>query len=422
MRADLTVTFHGREGRPRGRAGPLPRRRGRGRRHRARARERHEHRLVSPAILEVVPRKDGRRQQVLVGLGARRRRLAGHDRRRRAGRARRVPRRRRLRRRRGAEGVAARSRDARRRGRQKAARGGRSTRAEPAPSGARARTGPRPLDGEARRSSAACSRKRTSRPSSMPTRCTSSSPSSGRRRPCSRPIPASSGRLIGEKSSWVDAHRLEALGRAVERFGCVVLLKGADTLSARPAKESSSTARTRLRRSRPRGPETSSPGSSPRSWPRDGAAARRRCRRGGARPGRASLRGVAARDWSPATSIEGSSGTAVREIIDRPRRAATQRARGCSRRCRAPSCGRSSRPTATGTGRATRPALRWRRAPTALCVATVPEGIELRDAFRDGAHTRHGADGGTSRRAAREARLELVVGGRPDPRGRPPCT
>ena len=38
------------------------------------------------------------------------------------------------------------------------------------------------------------------------------------------------GRLIGEESSWVDAHRLEALGRAVERFGCVVLLKGADTL------------------------------------------------------------------------------------------------------------------------------------------------------------------------------------------------
>jgi ADP-dependent NAD(P)H-hydrate dehydratase / NAD(P)H-hydrate epimerase len=38
------------------------------------------------------------------------------------------------------------------------------------------------------------------------------------------------GRLLGEESSWVDAHRLEALARAVERFGCVVLLKGADTL------------------------------------------------------------------------------------------------------------------------------------------------------------------------------------------------
>jgi len=42
------------------------------------------------------------------------------------------------------------------------------------------------------------------------------------------------GRLIGEESSWVDAHRLEALARAVERFGCVVLLKGADTLVGAP--------------------------------------------------------------------------------------------------------------------------------------------------------------------------------------------
>jgi NAD(P)H-hydrate epimerase len=44
------------------------------------------------------------------------------------------------------------------------------------------------------------------------------------------------GRLIGEESSWVDAHRLEALGRAVERFDCVVLLKGADTLIGAPGR------------------------------------------------------------------------------------------------------------------------------------------------------------------------------------------
>src|SRR4029453_18830304 len=31
-------------------------------------------------------------------------------------------------------------------------------------------------------------------------------------------------RLIGEEASWVDAHRIEAVRRAVERFGCVVLL------------------------------------------------------------------------------------------------------------------------------------------------------------------------------------------------------
>jgi hydroxyethylthiazole kinase-like uncharacterized protein yjeF len=41
-------------------------------------------------------------------------------------------------------------------------------------------------------------------------------------------------RLLGEESSWVDAHRLEAVRRAADRFGCVVLLKGADTLVASP--------------------------------------------------------------------------------------------------------------------------------------------------------------------------------------------
>ncbi|HEX6702193.1 MAG TPA: NAD(P)H-hydrate dehydratase [Gaiellaceae bacterium] len=41
-------------------------------------------------------------------------------------------------------------------------------------------------------------------------------------------------RLIGEGSEWVSAHRLAALERAVERFDCVVLLKGADTLIGAP--------------------------------------------------------------------------------------------------------------------------------------------------------------------------------------------
>ncbi|MGZ4396457.1 MAG: NAD(P)H-hydrate dehydratase [Gaiellaceae bacterium] len=40
------------------------------------------------------------------------------------------------------------------------------------------------------------------------------------------------GRLLGEESAWVSAHRLEAVQRAAELFGCVVLLKGADTLVA----------------------------------------------------------------------------------------------------------------------------------------------------------------------------------------------
>ena len=42
------------------------------------------------------------------------------------------------------------------------------------------------------------------------------------------------GRLLGEESAWVSAHRLEAVRRAADRFGCVVLLKGADTLVAAP--------------------------------------------------------------------------------------------------------------------------------------------------------------------------------------------
>jgi ADP-dependent NAD(P)H-hydrate dehydratase / NAD(P)H-hydrate epimerase len=41
-------------------------------------------------------------------------------------------------------------------------------------------------------------------------------------------------RLLGDESAWVDAHRLEAARRAADRFRCVVLLKGADTLVAAP--------------------------------------------------------------------------------------------------------------------------------------------------------------------------------------------
>jgi NAD(P)H-hydrate epimerase len=42
------------------------------------------------------------------------------------------------------------------------------------------------------------------------------------------------GRLLDEEPAWVDAHRLEALERAVERFACVVLLKGEGTLVGAP--------------------------------------------------------------------------------------------------------------------------------------------------------------------------------------------
>jgi NAD(P)H-hydrate epimerase len=41
-------------------------------------------------------------------------------------------------------------------------------------------------------------------------------------------------RLLGETSGWVAANRVEALRRAVGRFECTVLLKGADTLVGTP--------------------------------------------------------------------------------------------------------------------------------------------------------------------------------------------
>jgi ADP-dependent NAD(P)H-hydrate dehydratase / NAD(P)H-hydrate epimerase len=42
------------------------------------------------------------------------------------------------------------------------------------------------------------------------------------------------GRLLGEEASWVDAHRLEALRRAVDGFRCIVVLKGEGTLVGAP--------------------------------------------------------------------------------------------------------------------------------------------------------------------------------------------
>jgi hydroxyethylthiazole kinase-like uncharacterized protein yjeF len=40
--------------------------------------------------------------------------------------------------------------------------------------------------------------------------------------------------LLGTEARWVDAHRLEAAELAAARFGCICLLKGADTLIAAP--------------------------------------------------------------------------------------------------------------------------------------------------------------------------------------------
>lgn len=43
-------------------------------------------------------------------------------------------------------------------------------------------------------------------------------------------------RLLGRDSSWVDAHRLDAVREAADELGAVVLLKGVDTLIASPGK------------------------------------------------------------------------------------------------------------------------------------------------------------------------------------------
>lgn len=41
-------------------------------------------------------------------------------------------------------------------------------------------------------------------------------------------------RLLGERPAWVDAHRLEAAHRCADRYGAVVLLKGADSIVVAP--------------------------------------------------------------------------------------------------------------------------------------------------------------------------------------------
>jgi NAD(P)H-hydrate epimerase len=45
------------------------------------------------------------------------------------------------------------------------------------------------------------------------------------------------GRLLGRPSIEIAAHRLSSVREAAERFGCVVLLKGPDTLVAAPGRD-----------------------------------------------------------------------------------------------------------------------------------------------------------------------------------------
>ena len=98
------------------------------------------------------------------------------------------------------------------------------------------------------------------------------------------------GRLLGEDSDWVGAHRLEAARRCAERFGAVCLLKGADTIVAAPTERD---ARLRHRRARARDRRHGRRADRDhRRLPREGtgAAARRRRGRDGARARGARLR------------------------------------------------------------------------------------------------------------------------------------
>ncbi len=59
-------------------------------------------------------------------------------------------------------------------------------------------------------------------------------PGSWRARAVLTPHAGELARLLDREPGWVDAHRLEAAFAAAERFGCVCLLKGADTIVAAP--------------------------------------------------------------------------------------------------------------------------------------------------------------------------------------------
>ena len=193
---------------------------------------RPSHGLVGPELLACVPRKRRRRQQVHGRLGAGRRRKPRHD---------------------GRRGLAARAAFR--------ADAGYVAVAAPAESlpvletlvlgGGQAAAGRRRRGGAARAralavgpglgrgprrgsSSGGCCTRSTCPPSWTRTGSTGSSPSSGDAETVLTPHSGELARLLGEESAWVDAHRLEAVARAVERFGCVVLLKGPDTLVGAP--------------------------------------------------------------------------------------------------------------------------------------------------------------------------------------------
>ena len=189
-------------------------------------------RLVTPAILSIVPRRRPRGQQVHGRRGARRGRLGWDDRsglpRGRSG----VSRRRGLRRRRRPRALAA-----RRRGAAAGARQGDLGRCAPGRRRRRARLRSAPGSGAGRKrcaSEASCWRRGSSLVVLDADGLHELEPGDWGARAVLTPHAGELARLLGEESAWVNAHRLEAAQRGAERFGAVCLLKGADTIVAAP--------------------------------------------------------------------------------------------------------------------------------------------------------------------------------------------
>ena len=417
-RRTVTVTLHGREGRARGRARPLPRGRGRSSRTSGSSPARPSTRWSRRRSSALCRASARRTTSTRPGRVARRRRLAGHDRRAVPRGARRPsartpatsPSRRRSRSlpvlraapARGGQAAAARGRRLCRRARravlesskagalalgpgpraQRRARGARAPaarRSATAPGGRRRRRALRTLEpfertaptvltphagelGAAARRGLGLGRRAPARGGAA---------RRGRlrlRRACSRApdtLVAAPGEGVLVVGSGTPALATAGTGDVLTGIVAAFLAKGMDA---------------RTRRPRPRPPRTA------------GAATRRRTQSG---PGR---------------ERRGRAAAASARVLDAPRR----RSRSTSARCgatrgrccarsTAPSSGRSSRPTATGTARSTSPARRSTRARSALCVATVAEALELRRRAPGRADPRHGPDlpAARSRRPAR---------------------
>ena len=427
----LTVTFHGAEGRARGRARALPRRRGRRRRHRARADRDTQHRLVTARRSCGSSRARRRERHEVHGRlacssSAARRGMTG---RRVPDRARGVPRRRRLRR--GRRAAPSRSpvletrvlEAVKRplRGRRRCATLGRAR-------GARA----------ARRARARARAHATRRASSC-ARLLERLDAAGRRRrrralraravrarradACSRRTPASSPGCSAATRTGSTRTGSRRCARRVERFGCVVLLKGADTLVARAGRGVLVRRLRHGRRSRPPARATCSPGVVARV-PRQGARAALA----------AAAAAVGARPRGRAVGASGRPGSSPPTSSTRSRRARLGlKARlqplaqitidlGALRR-NARRCSRARRRGAVGgrQGRRLRPrrggrraAPRSRPARRALCVATVAEAVALRAALPERAHPRPRPDAtrttaGRARGAARADRRRTAA-------------